>query len=174
MIGLLLTSRSIFLRHHTNRLMDGRVSAALVFFNALAIQLIKHVMTLHSNFLHLYITVVSSNVPLAEQEMQISYVPSQSPESTPTAFWYLPPLVISHLPFRRGKPWLLIHNLASDITAGAPAWPHLEDRKVLEPLEVLGPCSWSPAAPRIHTRLEHSLRHQGLNSHHWCSYKISF
>lgn len=174
MIGLLLTRRSIFLRHHTNPLMDWRVSAALVFFNALAIQLVKDVMTLHSNLLHLHIIVVSLNVPLAEQEMQISYVPSQSPESTSTAFWYLPPLAISHLPFRKREPWLLIHNLASDLTAGAPDWLHLEDRRVLGPLEVLGPCPWSPAAPRIHTQLQHSLTHQSLKSHHCCSYKISF
>ena len=77
-------------------------------------------MTLHSNLLHIYIMVVSSNVPLAEQETQISYIPSQSPECTSTAFWYLSPLVISHPFFRGGEPWLLTHNLASDVTAGAP------------------------------------------------------
>lgn len=64
--------------------------------------------------------VVSSNVPLAEQETPISYVPSLSPECMSTAFWYLSPSVISHLPFRGGEPWLLTHSLASEFTAGAP------------------------------------------------------
>lgn len=77
-------------------------------------------MTLHSNLLHICIMVVSSNAPLAEQETQISYVPSQTPECTSTAFWYLSPLVISHVPFRGGEPWLLTHSLASDVTTGAP------------------------------------------------------
>lgn len=132
-------------------------------------------MTLHSNLLHIYIMVVSSNVPLAEQETQISYVPSQSPECMSTAFWYSSPLVISHLPFRRGEPWLLTHNLASDVTTGASGWPHLEDGRVLGLLlEVLGPCPWSPALPRLHTWFQHSLMQQGMKSHHWCSYKNQF
>lgn len=67
------------------------------------------------------------------------------------------PLVISHLPFRGGEPWLLTHNLASDVTTGAPGWPHLEDGRVLGLLEVLGPCPWSPALPRLHARFQHSL-----------------
>lgn len=72
-------------------------------------------------------------------------------------FWYLSLLVISHLPFRGGEPWLLTHNLASDVTAGAPGWPRLEDGRVLGLLEVLGPCPGSPALPRLHTQFQHSL-----------------
>jgi len=127
-------------------------------------------MTLHSNLLHIHIMVGSSNVPLAEQETQISYVPSQTPECTSTAFWYLSPLVISHLPCRGGEPWLLTHHPAYDVMAGAPGWPHLEDGRVLGLLEVLGPCPWSPTLPRLHTPCQHSLMPQGLKSHHWCSY----
>lgn len=99
MMGLLLTWRSIFLRHPTNPLMGWRVSP-IVFFNALAMQLIERIMTLHSNLLHMYIMVLSSNEPLAEQETQISYVLSQGLECVSTAFWYLPLLVISHSPVR--------------------------------------------------------------------------
>lgn len=128
-------------------------------------------MTLHSNLLHIHIMVVSSNVPLAEQEMQISYILSQSPECMSTAFWYLSPMVISHLPFRGGGPCLLTHN-ASD--TGEPGWPHLEDGRVLGLLEVLGVCPWNPALPRLHILFQHSLMQQGLKSHHGSSYKIIF
>lgn len=100
--------------------MDRSISPVLVFFNGLAIQLIEHIMTLHSNLLHIYIVVVSSNVPLAEQETQISYVPSQSPECMSTAFWYLLPFVVSLPHVRAFEPLLLRQNFASDVTVGAP------------------------------------------------------
>lgn len=129
-------------------------------------------MTLHSNLLHIYIMAASSNVSLAEQETQISYVLSQSPERMSTAFWYLSPLVISHLPFRGGGPCLLTHNLASD--AGEPRWFHLEDGRVLGILEVLGICPWNPALPKLHILFQHSLMQQGLKFHHCCSYKVTF
>lgn len=89
-------------------------------FNALAIELIERIMTLHSNLLHMYITVVSSNEPLAEQETQISYVLSQRLECVSAAFWYLPLLVISHSLVRAHEPLLLRHNLVPEATAGAP------------------------------------------------------
>lgn len=129
-------------------------------------------MTLHSNLLHIYIMVVSSNVSLAEQETQISYILSQSPECMSTAFWYLSPSVISHLPFRGGGPGLLTHSLASD--TGEPGWPHLEGGRVLGLLEVLGACPWNRSLPRLHILFQHSLMQQGLKSHHCCSYKITF
>lgn len=155
--------------------MDWRVSPVLVFFNGLAMQLIEHIMTLHSNLLHMYIVVVSSNVPLAEQKTQISYVPSQSPECMSAAFWYLPPLAVSHPHVRASEPRLLRHNFTSDVTAGAPGWPHLEDRKLLELLlELLGPFPWSPAMPRSCTQFQHFLIHPCLKSYCWCSSKISF
>lgn len=115
--------------------------------------------------------VVSSNVSLAEQETQISYILSQSPECMSTAFWYLSPLVISHLPFRGGGPCLVTHNLASD--TGEPGWPHLEDGRVLGLLGFLGTCPWNPALPRLHILCQHSLMQQGLKSQHWCSHKIT-
>lgn len=132
-------------------------------------------MTLHSNLLHMYIVVVSSNVPLAEQETQISYVPSQSTECMSTAFWYLPPFIVSLPHVRAFEPLLLRQNFTSDVTAGAPGWPHLEDGKLLELLlELLGPCPWSPAMPWLCTQFQHFLIHPCLKSHYWCSSKISF